>query len=236
MRYLIYLLAVLAISSCNLQNALNELCSDPTDTDFFHCIPVSCEPASADNFFDGTFNGSKLCVYEGPSDSFAVDFYRFGYQFSDNSLLACRNFQATFYPRPLKEGDLVLAFEFKDTTTNELDMESFLTTHFGEGRFLPFSTEETTEIPQRSNIHGVSLNIGGYSPVFDVFYQHQLFESTGIVQPDWAYVKCTRFQKNGDTYDIELDVKASVPSHGVHHREKPYQKALTGKFNFKIKV
>lgn len=236
MRYLFYFSAFFAVTSCTMEKLEIGDCHDPNDTDFFHCIPIQCEPHTADNFFDGTFDGSNLCVYESPNDSFALNFYGSGYHFLDNSLLPCQIFQAIFYPIPLKEGDLVLALELKDTSTSNLNLESFLISHFEVGRKLTFSEEETTDIPERDNIHGVSVNIGGYSSKLDRFYQSQLFSSSGDIQPDWAYVTCTRFQKTGNFYEIELDVKVSIPNYGIHYHIPPYKKELAGKFSFKIEV
>lgn len=236
MRFLFYLSTIFLIASCTTEKVFTGDCYDPNDVNFFHCIPIQCEPLPAANFFDGTFDGSKLCIYESPSDSFALNFYGSGYQFLDSSLLPCQVFQAIFYPNPLNEGDLVLALEFKDTTSNNQNLESFLIAQFEVGRNLLFSEEETTDVPERDNIHGVSVNIGGYSSKLDRFYQSQLFSSSGDIQPDWAYVTCTRFQKSGNFYEIELDVRVIIPNYGIHYHIPPYKKELAGKFSFKIAV
>lgn len=233
----------LILFSCHKEEPFDfSYTAKPKRIDVFRHLEFECQSVNSPSSFIGTVDDRDYCLLDtNLTDTHSNMFTLIGttdptINPNGDSNAVCSAFFFKMIPKEYKAGNFELIFSYYSDGLQGYTKEGFLREYFIPGLNLPLSTYFTTSPPYAAGLEGAEISLIVYDGFPDV-KRGISFTTSDIVQPDDAYVTCTRSEKIGSQYFIELDVNLQLP-HGSRYENEPEpeMKSIKGKYVLQIEL
>lgn len=242
-KFLLCGLLAITLLSCRKEEPFDfSYKANPERIEIFRHLEFKCQEVNSPSSFIGTVDNRDFCLLDtNLTDTHSNMFTMIStpdpiINPNGDSNAVCSAFYFRMIPKEYKAGNIVFVFTYYSDGLKGFTKEGFLREYFIPGLNLPLSTYFTTSPPYAPGLEGAEISLTVYDG-FPNLKRGSYFTTSDIVQPDDAYVTCTRSEKIGSKYFIELDVNLRLPSWSRYEGEpEPEMKKIKGIFVLQIEL